>query len=152
MAQYILQMHIRTASNYRSSETEKNFCRLYVCTAIPPSTSYRFRTIACQLREIVQWLSDFATWNLSLKLMQEQWYPLFLKKDPIANKCIRLGTIHILRQQRTWWVGVENCQFCFQYCIYPHLTPQVGTWVRKSPKLFWLNMLMVPYEYKTCKV
>ena len=77
VAQYILQMHIRTASNYRSSETEKNFCRLYVCTAIPP-TSYRFRTIAWQLREIVQWLSDFATWNLSPKLMQEQWYILHI--------------------------------------------------------------------------
>ena len=59
----------------------------------------------------------------------------FLEKEPDCKQ-IRLGTIHILHQQRTWWVGLENCQFCVQYCIYADLTLQVGAWVRESPKLF----------------
>ena len=40
-----------------------------------------------------------------------------------AHCAATLGTIHILRQQRTGWVGLKNCFDDVQYCIYDDLKP-----------------------------
>ena len=54
-----------------------------------------------------------------------------------------LGTIPILRQQKDWIGGVKNGHFSdVQYCIYTDL---VGGLIRKSPKICWRNVGMVPY-------
>ena len=54
-----------------------------------------------------------------------------------------LGTIHILRQQKTGWAGSVNGRFLLTFCT---VFADVGGWVRKGPKMCWRNIWMVPKE------
>ena len=35
-----------------------------------------------------------------------------IKTNPYSSKCLGFGTIHVLRQERTGWVGSKNGSVC----------------------------------------
>ena len=51
------------------------------------------------------------------------------------------GTIRILRQQRDWVGGVKKWQFLLTFST---ISCWSGGWVRKSPKMCWRNIGMIP--------
>ena len=69
--------------------------------------------------------------------------PNLLQPSLAVAACIwrdTFGTIPLLRQQKTGWVGSENDNFCRRSVLYLFLH---SGWVKKSPTRCWRNG-MVP--------
>ena len=78
--------------------------------------------------------------KLSKKLSESR--SLHLLAEP-KNSKNRYGTIHILRQQSTGWLGLADCQFCWRSVLYLCWFNTLSGWVRKSPQLCWRYIWMM---------